>query len=106
MSLEIKTFDFPSFEDWFKTRKNFKLTIGQYTVKFEKFWPTSTTYLAFCYNISFNHYRFEFDDEKDINNIEKIANFKKWYEDTCVKLNEDFVNHIYQTYMKEDKIYD
>lgn len=106
MGLKIKTFEFPSFEEWFETRKKFCLTIGKYTVHLEKDWPTLPIYSCHCHNISIDYYSFEFDDEKDVNNPEKMASFQKWYEDTCVNFNNDFEKYIYETYMKEDKFYD
>ena len=99
MNTQVKTFDFPSFEEWFEERGcYYKTKIGNYTAEISKLWPTLPTYCVKCSVFLLESYKFDFNHDVDIKDSEKLTNFKKWYEESCVKINQDFKNYICRTY--------
>ena len=112
--MRVKTFDFPSFEEWFNTNMNnlnsndygFKNNIGSYVADISPFcwYPDSVTYMAAiaCSHNPHNIYapsiskKYTFRYYRDKHSIDDL---RKWYQEVCIKLNEDFANYIYETYL-------
>lgn len=90
MSVQVKKFNFLSFEEWDKVKDTYyEESIGNYEVQISKFFD----YYAVFTNFPSNHIKwFDFDEKQG---------FKVWYEEACAKVNEDFENYI-RTYLVEE----
>ena len=107
----VKKFDFPSFDEWVKNKSEVKVKIGFYIAEIGiTSWGyngnTTNTYSAAfsCFRNPFNLYSdciFKRTFAFDYRNDDKDA-LRKWYEESCEKLNENYLNHIESTYLVKD----
>lgn len=89
--MEVKKFEFPSFEEWWDNyytkprRSNFKTHIGMYT--------------ADVLNVVINLYGIY--EGKYCLNPKSKEEVRNWYEQSIKELNDAFVKHIKETYLEE-----
>lgn len=103
--MQIKTFKFPTFEDWEKRGNKIRLEIGAYCCEIRAFsWSKgSTTYMLaaslsnrnplniYTNKLFCSRFEYEGDNEK----------LKEWYETAISEFNTFFENHIKSTYFVE-----
>ena len=117
MQTYTKTFNFPTFDEWYKHLSvskyiPFTISIGSYTAiicrtiysdNISKYKATICT-TSNPFNCMINHctpiYALAFDHRKS--SVEdREEELRRWYERTCLQLNNDFIQLIGQTYLEE-----
>lgn len=89
--MNIKQFEFPSFEEWWDNyytkprRNNFKTHIGKYTVDV-------LDVVISLYGIYESKYCLNPKSKEEV---------RDWYEQSIKELNNAFINHIRETYLEE-----
>lgn len=108
--MNIKTFSFPSFNEWNKTRQ-YSQKIGDYT-------STIKTIAWGCNGNTKNDYEAAIANSDNPTNIYVSALFadfiscdvsdttklKKWYESVVIKLNDSWKTFILETYLNTEKV--
>jgi hypothetical protein len=102
MTVQVKKFNFLPFEEWDKVKDcHYKEKLGKYNVEISRFFPT-VNYYHVSANFPMNEIdSFNFDSKQDMSSEDQLESFKAWYEEACVKVNEEFKNYIY-TYIVEE----
>lgn len=107
--MKIKTFDFPTFEEWKNNSfKESSIKLGAYISTIAAVgWTYGTTETTYCFAVSLAHLNpINLFTDKVFSRYFKytegdIVGFKKWYEDTICEFNTFWESHIKGTYLKE-----
>lgn len=99
--MTIKTFDFPSFEEWNKTQE-YKQKIGDYacSISIETFGPKGDPRNNFQVAIANADYPTNKMFSEMNYNILDETTLKEWYEEVIVKLNDEWKKFVLETYIK------
>ena len=104
--MKLKTFKFPTFEEWEKKECKVRLELGAYCVEARAFsWSNHGTTYVFAasladrnplniYTPQIFHRRYEYEGDD--------VSFKEWYDKTVVEFSEFFEKLIRTTYLEEE----
>lgn len=106
MSLNIKSFEFPTFEDWVKNKYETVVEVGDYycNIKAVLWSSKSTTYecaISTYVNTANLYVKKVFEASKEMTEHHEPRELKDWYNNVIKEVNRSFSEYIISTYIAE-----
>jgi len=106
-NINIKNWDFPSFEDWDKDDREYRATIGSYNCHIRMFsWSTIKDEITYKAAISISDNPLNVHSETIVRYFVGVSStetdkLKQWYEDICKEMNLKWEEYILEEYIDQ-----
>lgn len=107
--MKIKSFPFPTFEEWVKSNKEIRVDVGEYRCEIRAFsWTSGKLKVNYKFAVSlsnenplniFTPHSFFCESFEYTGDNEKL---EQWYYDTIKEFDDFWKNYIKSTYLEED----